>query len=284
MKKDKIPFLLKLVRWGFPKLEWLAPPLANRYFVKIFFTPLKYKTPEKEQGIQQSAEKFTVQIPGKKIQCYAWGKGPVILLVHGWAGRPSQFRKFIEKFSSSGFRVVGFDGPAHGNSEGTSTSIFEFEQAIRKIYELCGIPEAIITHSFGGSAVLFAAKHGLPIKKLINIASPTIGDEIIKTYLRAINGSWKTGEFFKGYVLKKTGKTFDEFTTLHSIQHIPQPIDLLLVHDEDDRDVIINHAEELIKIYPKAILYRTKGLGHTRILRDEGVVARCVTFLSEIRL
>ena len=48
MKKDKTPFLLRLVQWGFPKLERFAPPLAHRLFITLFFTPLRYKTPPKE--------------------------------------------------------------------------------------------------------------------------------------------------------------------------------------------------------------------------------------------
>ncbi len=265
-------------------LERFVPWLANQYFIKIFFTPLRYKVPEKEKGIREQAENFNVWIPGKRIQCYSWGSGPVVLLVHGWAGRASQFRKIIEALVAEGFRVVGFDGPAHGNSEGRSTHIREFEEVFHKIYAITEIPVTIISHSFGGGAVLYAAMNGLPIKKIINIASPSIGDEIIDTYLRAIGGSWKTGKFFKEYFKTKYGRTFDEFTALHAIKNIVQVVDVLLVHDEDDRDVIIRHAEEFVKVYPRAILHRTKGLGHTRILKDEEVIARCVTFIQEIRL
>ena len=234
--------------------------------------------------MKDKAVLFEVFIDQKKIQCYQWGEGPVILLVHGWAGRPTQFRKFIEKFVELGYKVVGFDGPAHGASDGATTNIKEFAIAIEKIYEVTGEPEAVLTHSFGGSAVLYAVLQGLPVKKLVNIASPTIGDEIINTYLRAINGSAKTGEFFKSYILKTQGKPFNEFTSLFFIRNIKQPLQLLLVHDEEDRDVYIRHAEELVKVYPRAQLLRTKGLGHTRILKDEGVINACVTFIRGIRL
>jgi esterase/lipase len=279
-KKDHMPLLLKFVRWVFPKLERFAPFLAQQYFIKIFFTPLKYRVPEKEKEIREKARRFNIESDGKKIACYEWGNGPVVLLVHGWAGRASQFRKIIEALSSSGHKVVGFDGPAHGNSEGKSTNIIEFENVLKKLYEITGTPEAVIAHSFGGSAVLYAAMNGLPVKKLINIASPTIGDEIIATYLRAINGSWKTGNFFKSYMVKKYSKSFDEFTTLYFIRHIDHAPEILLIHDENDQEVIIRHAEELIKVHPQAKLFRTSGLGHTRILKDEAVIDRCVTFIG----
>jgi pimeloyl-ACP methyl ester carboxylesterase len=284
LKKDKTPPLLKIVRWVFPKLETIAPFLAHRYFIKIFFTPLKYQVSEKEKEIQGKADLFSVTAGNKKIQCYSWGKGPVILLIHGWAGRATQFRKFIEVLKDSGYRVVGFDGPAHGKSEGKKTNIPEFEDALKEIYKTVGIPEAVIAHSFGGAAILFAAMNGLTVQKLINIASPTIGDEIINTYLRAVNGSPKTGEFFKRWMKSAYGKSFDEFTSLHFVNHIKQEIKLLLVHDEDDKEVSLIHAHELKKIYPGAQLLVTAGLGHTRILKDETVIRNCVTFVQTGRL
>lgn len=282
-RKDHTPFMLKLVRWTFPRVEKLFPPLAHSYFIKIFFTPLRYKTPEKELVAEKFARKFSLEAAGKTIQCYEWGEesAPYILLVHGWAGRATQFRRFIKPLMNSGMRVVGFDGPAHGKSSGKRTSIIEFEETLKKIFAVKGDPKGVLAHSFGGVAALYSAMHGLPVRKLVNIASPTIGDEVIKTYLMAVNGSWSTGEFFKKYVKRTTGKTFDEFSALHFVRHLPANVDLLLVHDENDKEVSIRQAEALLKAYPYAHLIRTKKLGHTRILKDEEVIRRIVTFLRD---
>src|SRR6478609_5444779 len=280
-KKDKTPLPLKIVRWLYPKVERVIPILAHRYFLRLFFTPLHYGIPEKEKKAESFAEKFTLNVVNKKIQCYSWGKGKPVLLVHGWAGRSTQFRRFIKPLTEAGYKVVGFDGPAHGNSSGKRTSVFEFEEALKVIYKKIGTPEAIIAHSFGGSAALFAAMNGLPIKKLINIASPTIGDEIIHTYLKAINGSMATKDYFKKQMVKQYGKPFDEFTAMHFIRHLPQPVNLLLIHDQNDKEVGLVHAETLAKVYPAARLIKTKGLGHTRILKDNDVIQQCVTFIKE---
>ena len=261
-------------------MEKTIPSLAHRFFITIFFTPLNYPVPYKEKVVAKEAEKFSLVVAGKKIQCYAWGKGPVVLLVHGWAGRATQFRKIIEALVRENYRVIGFDGPAHGRSQGRSTNIQEFEIVLKKIYEKTGVPECIIAHSFGGGAALYAAMNGLQMKKLINIASPTIGDEIIHTYLKIIHGSADTGLFFKTYIRDTTGKSFEEFTGLHFVQQITQDLDLLLIHDKDDTDVPINHALELIKVYPGARIFKTTGLGHTRILKDEGVIKKCVDFIK----
>jgi len=281
-KPIKIPLAFRFIRWGFPKLEKISTRLSGWYFEKIFFTPFRFKTPEKELEAEATAELFTLTSAGKKVQCYQWGdeSRPYVLVVHGWAGRSTQFRCFIPKFNKAGYRVIGFDGPAHGKSEGKRTSIVEFEEVMNKVSQLKGNPEAIIAHSFGGGASLYAISNGLPVKKLINIASPTIADRIIQNYLKAIGGSWKTGENFKKLILERSGKSFEEFTALHMIKHVPQDLKLMLVNDEDDKDVEIFHSHELIKVFPSARLLATKGLGHNRILRDDKVIAECVNFVT----
>lgn len=280
MRTNKIPFLLKLVRWIFPKLELVSTKLAVSYFERIFFTPLRYKTPYKEREFESSAQFFEIEWK-KRIQGYEWGDSvkPYVLVIHGWAGRATQFRKFIPALIEDGYSIVGFDGPAHGRSEGKKTNLYEFEEVLKKIVEMKGAPVAVIAHSFGGGAALYAIMQGLPVKKLINIASPTIADEIVKSYLNAIDGSWKTGIAFKKLIHKEYGKPFEEFTAMHFIKEI-KDLDLLLVHDADDKDVLIIQAEELIKAYPKGKLITTHGLGHNRVLKDDKVISACLDFIT----
>ena len=283
-RKNNTPLLIRITQRIFPKLERWVPWLANRIFRLVFYVPVSYRVPDKEKEAEKLAIKFLIDLEGRKIQGYRWGESRraqgYILLVHGWAGRATQFRKFIDPLQTAGFQVIGVDGPSHGQSEGVKTSILEFEKMLVAIFEKEGHPVGIITHSFGGAAVLYAAMHGLPVKKLVNIASPCIADEILKTYLRAINGSWISAEEFKKFVLKKAGKPFEEFTALHAVKHLPRPINLLMIHDENDNDVIMRHAEELLKVYPSAKLFRTSGLGHTRILKDDRVIAKTIEFLT----
>lgn len=273
--------MLRAMRWAYPRMERYLPRLAERVFRLVFYVPLTYRVPEKETEMAQSATWFSLQANGKKVQCYPWGNDdqPYVLLVHGWAGRATQFRKFVPPLQEAGFRVIGFDGPAHGKSEGTRTSIMEFEQVFIRMVEKLGMPAGVITHSFGGAAMLYAAMNGLAVPRLVNIASPSMEDEILKTYLRAINGSWVSAERFKQYVIRRTGKSFEQFTGLYAIQRLPRPIDLLVIQDEDDEEVLMVQAETLLKAYPAARMYKTRGLGHNRVLKDEGVITTTVDFI-----
>jgi len=278
----KVPLALRVIRWGFPKLEKISTRLSGWYFEKIFFTPYRYKTPEKELEAEATAQLFSVTAGGKRIQCYQWGEEskPYVLVVHGWAGRSTQFRKFVSPFNEAGYRIIGFDGPAHGKSEGKRTSIAEFNEAMKALASIKGYPEAIIAHSFGGGASLYAIANGLPVKKLINIASPTIADRIIQSYLNAIGGSWKTGENFKALIKRRHGKAFEEYTALFLIRQVPPDLSLMLVLDEEDKEIDIIHLQELIKVFPSARPLITRGLGHNRILKDDKVISACLDFVS----
>lgn len=279
-RKSKVPFALVAIQWAFPKVEAISTALAARWFRHLFFTPFRYKLPEKELEAVRVAETYYEIVNGKKIQVYAWGKGKTVLAVHGWAGRGTQFRKFIEPFTSQGFRLVAIDGPAHGKSEGRSTEIIAFADAIAAVYKR-EQAVAIIAHSFGGVASLFAIQQGLNNAVQINIASPTIADEIIKSYLNALRASAKMGQLFKAFILAETGKRFEDFSSLEIVKRVPDTLNLLLVYDEDDVEVTMDHAYAIKKVFSSALLFETKGLGHNRILKDDNVINRCVTFVQQ---
>ncbi|NJM25968.1 MAG: alpha/beta hydrolase [Bacteroidia bacterium] len=159
---------------------------------------------------------------GRRVQIYLWGEGPCLLFVHGWAGRGTQFRKFIEFAVEHGYQAAAIDGPAHGRSDGSKTNLLEFAEAIQISVGVLK-PAAIVAHSFGGVASLYAAVHGLPVKIIICIASPSIGDEIINTYLRAVRGSQKTGDAIREYVLRTMNEPFDAFTSSHFMKNFSAP-------------------------------------------------------------
>ena len=279
-KKPNIPFLLRLIQWTFPKIELMAPRYAHAWFVKLFFSPPRYPIPEHEKEMIRQAERFSVSAGEVEVECYTWGEGPVVLFVHGWAGRAGQFRNFIAPFTKAGYKVLAFDAPAHGLSKGSSTSIIGFKNAILNIEKKAGKIEAVIGHSLGGGASLFALSEGLNVKTLITLATPTIGDEILQEFTSRLNASQHAIDHLKKHIQKTFNRSFDEFMSTHFIRLLPSKIDLLILHDENDREATLKNAEELLSAYPSATFIKTTGLGHVRILRDEKVIEACLDFVG----
>jgi pimeloyl-ACP methyl ester carboxylesterase len=271
------PLPLRIMRNVYPILEKIIPGLAFQAAFRLFFTPIRYDTPKRELPVLEKADKFSAKINGKRTQFYSWGdKGkPLAIVVHGWMGRSSQFYKLIDAFLAKDYHVVGFDGPAHGGSSGRSTNIMEFAEAINIISEKFGAIHCALGHSYGGITILNALEKGTKIENIIMVATPTIAGDIIKQFEEKINASPATGERFLKEVHKRYGITFEYMSASEIIKRV-QPKNLLLVHDENDRDVPIEHAKLMKERFPKAQTIFTEGLGHTRILRNDDVIKQII--------
>ena len=200
-------------------------------------------------------------------------------MTHGWSGRGTQFRKFIHPFLEAGQRIVAFDGPAHGNSSGRKTDVTEFYEVIKLLETDYGPFEAAIGHSFGGVANLFAASQGIKIPKQILISSPTIADDIINETVRKLNGSIARGEYLKKYIQRRYGVHFEEVSILKLVETLDN-VSILAIHDQNDKEVTLEHPNALLKKYTNSKLITTQGLGHIRILKSPEVIRHCLEFIK----
>jgi hypothetical protein len=278
-KKLKMPMALRLVQWVFPHVEKVAPSVAKKWFVKLFFSPPRYPIPAVERKFIDEAERFEVTIWGKVVSCYRWGEGPLIIFVHGWAGRASQFKTFIPFFTNAGFQVISFDAPAHGLTRGTETTIIDFKNTMLAIEKNYGKPHAVVAHSLGGAASLFAITEGMNIETLVTLSTPTVGDSIIQEFSQRLGASSALREKLKAHIQHRLHRPFDEFMASHFVKQLKPGLRWLIIHDENDKEAPLDDAFLLKNLYPNATLHMTSGLGHVRILKDEHVIKKSLAFV-----
>jgi len=281
-RKLRLPLLLRAIRWAFPKVESMAPRVADAWFVKLFFTPVRFRMQPVEQVLLQQAGRFTIRAGGQFVEAYSWGEGPAVLFVHGWAGRGPQFHAFIRAFVAAGFRAIAFDAPAHGLSKGKQTSLVDFKDAIQALHKKEGAFSAIVAHSLGGAATLFALTEGVFAEKLITISTPASDEEILHEFASRIGASPAHEAYLRAYVERRLGRQFHHLMAPHFAGALPMPIDWLILHDEQDKEASVKNTELLLKAYPRARAVLTSGLGHIRILRDDGVVSQCLAFVKGV--
>ncbi|MEE2742597.1 MAG: alpha/beta hydrolase [Bdellovibrionota bacterium] len=249
---------------------------------KIFFRPKQHDPNSEEEFWQRSAHKFKVKLPtsGKEIFCMKWGKGPSVLFIHGWAGRGTQFYKFIPFLEEKGFSVVTFDAPSHGMSPSRTTNALEILESLTVVANVIGNIHALVGHSFGCCFALAGASF-LKTPKVILFAP--------QFDARADLRKWVVDAGVKGDILdnilegleKKHQKRFEDFN----------PCDLgprtkafvLIFHDENDRACKVENSKKLVKKLERGLLRITEGLGHNRILRDEKTVKEAILFLTKNR-
>ena len=67
------------------------------------------------------------------------------------------------------------------------------------------------------------------------------------------------------------------------LEFLPEPdaLRVLVVHDEEDKDLPVAEARRIKERWPHSSLHLTRGLGHRRVLSDPDTVWRIVAFLRE---
>src|SRR5215211_9491849 len=75
--------------------------------------------------------------------------GPAVLLMHGWGGARAQMTGLVDPLLFAGYRVVSFDQPGHGESDGKTTNLLEIAPTMDLIAQHEGPFQAVVAHSFG---------------------------------------------------------------------------------------------------------------------------------------
>lgn len=261
--------------------EAISPKLAMKFASKLFTSPIKYKLPKREIGMDQNSLQQNVFIPnlGKEIVVYHYGTSDKkVLLVHGWSGRGTQLVKIADEMLKLGYSTVSFDAPAHGKSSGKTSNMTEFIAGILELEKKFGPFEFAIGHSLGGMSILNAIKRGLKVKKAVIIGSGDVVEDIMDDFIEKLGMNIAISKKMKANFEKKINEPMDSFSSYRAAKEVTIPV--LVIHDKDDDDVPVKaayHIQENLK-YNELVI--TEGLGHRKILGDAKVIKKIVEFLN----
>ncbi|CAA0232077.1 alpha/beta fold hydrolase [Tenacibaculum maritimum] len=263
-------------------LQFFSHRLAVLFTQKLFATPVKFSTPERERFMEKSAQKkvLTIKSIAQKVHILSYGYSKKkILLVHGWSGRSTQLFSFADRLLEKGYMVISFDGPAHGKSTGKTTAIPDFLETITAINDEYGPFHAAIGHSFGGMCLYNAVANGFKIKNLVTIGAGDTVSEIINNFTNNLKLKPLIGKNIKTYFDQKWRTNIDTYSSSNNAKNISIPT--LVIHDSQDGDVAVSCAQNIRQNLQNGTLLITKGLGHTKILRNKDVVNHTINFIIQ---
>ncbi|MDO9037929.1 MAG: alpha/beta hydrolase [Lutibacter sp.] len=264
-------------------LQYLAPPLAVLYSIKLFRTPIRFKTPARENMMADSAQKKLVMIPdlNKEVMVYSYGYSKrKVLLIHGWSGRGTQLFKIADKLLENGFMTISFDAPAHGKSTGKTTMMNEFVKTALFLEKEFGPFEIAIGHSLGGMTVLNSVKIGLNVKKAVVIGSGDVITDIIEQFVAKLELKPIIVDKIKNHFYRKFGEGIDNYSAYIAAKSVKIPT--FVIHDTEDVEVPVSCAHHIRQNLDQGEILITNGLGHSRILKDSKVINRIVEFINRI--
>jgi pimeloyl-ACP methyl ester carboxylesterase len=273
------PFALRAVRLGFRVASAVAPRAAERRAASLFLTPPRPKA----NGVvleDADAGRYALEVrEGElRVAAWSWGRGPAVLLAHGWGGSAADMAPLAARLEAAGYRAVLFDFPAHGRSAGRRTNMVEWLRVMRALTAAVGPVHAVAGHSFGGATVALAlAEQGMAVRGAVLLA-PVIGPaQFVDRFTGAIGLSPARAEGMMRRVAEMVGREPRSLDARWAVKHLRVPA--LVVHDPADREVPWAHAEAIADAWPGSRLLAADGLGHNRLLRDERILAAATDFI-----
>lgn len=270
---------LTLMRGAMGLLSRTAPGVASRVAADLFMTPRRFGTPQRERTVLSDATPFQIRLgTSTRIQAWKWGRGPVVLLVHGWEGRGSQLAPFVQPLVHAGHTVVAFDAPGHGASSGKRSSLPHFAFAVRGVAESLQAPHAIVAHSLGCAATTLALRDGLNVQRLVFIAPPLNPTDYVDRFGAILGINPGVLNAMKSRIEERFLRKWSDYSLEATAREMTAP--LLVIHDRDDEETFHSEGAALADAWSGAQMISTSGLGHRRILRDEKVIAATTNFIA----
>lgn len=275
--------LLSSLRAAFAAAGILSPELAGAGAARLFLSTRRHPVPNRDRENLRSARRWDLATEEGPLAAWSWGpdEGPTIALLHGWEGRASQLGAFAPPLVAAGFRVVGVDAIGHGESPGRSSSLVAIGRALLALGSHFGPFAGVVAHSAGTVATVHALARGLQVERLVCVSPGVDLDGYAGEFSRLFGLSSATSRSMRRRIEHRIGVTWEELDPRRAAADVQIP--LLVIHDRKDREAPFAGGMALAQAWPGARLVATDGLGHTRILSDESVVAQATEFLTEAR-
>jgi len=260
----------------------LAPDLAGAWAERLFLTPPRPKDAVLTALDLIDAKSGLLEHRGRAIATWTWGarshEAPAVLLAHGWGGHAAQMRAFVFPLLSAGYRVVAFDQPAHGVSEGRLTGLPDFADVLARVASRAGVVHGVIAHSLGGAAAALAIARGLPVRRAVVIGASLDVGGYARRFARWHGMPERVREAMQAAIEERFGVRWSQLDVAKLAPRLAAPA--LVIHDRDDRAVPWSQGAELARAWPGAQLMSTSGLGHRRILEDDAVTGAAAEFIA----
>lgn len=264
--------------------EWVAEILSNLWFTVFKKSP----KPWVKQFWQQADQRIELDLGDKSVPVYLWGNGPLIVMMHGWSGSGTQYRKFIPVLVNAGYQLAVFDAPSHGSNPGKRSDLVEFSDALVSIQQQIGPVDTVIAHSLGAMATLVATHRGLDINHMVLLAPHLDVGAMFESYTTLLNLNKYLTRRFHQVVGEQMADVMDHpdpwkmLTPAALLQE--EAVPGLLVYDSADEEVSQQLFFDIGQQWKRATVIRSQGLGHNGLLKDTGIINRVLDYLNAGRV
>lgn len=249
---------------------------------QAFFSPSKYETRSEDAAILAQGNNSRIPFEGGELAVTTWGSsGPSVLLMHGWGGSRAQMTGFVEPLLNAGYRVVSYDQPAHGESDGKLTNILEITPTMDLILKHAGPFDVILAHSFGTLITSYAlTQRNFPSpSKLVYFGSFNRLMDALPRFQVLAKLPDAIIEGMRAMIEEKFGaNALNAIVNEAMVQNVHIPA--LMFHDKTDNVTPVEDSRAIARVWMQAQFIETDGLGHRGALQSSEVHEQVMDFLK----
>ena len=273
--------LLLFFRAYFNSLGLINLNHSARLLISIFSKPRKRVFRKKEVKVLSKAKKGQIIFENKTLELYEWGEGEKLaLLIHGWESNAGSLGAFVEPLVSAGYKVIGFDAPAHGKSQGRKANLIYFKNATIEMIKKYGVPDICIGHSLGANTILLTAyETKINFDKVILISPLDRLMSVFEMYRSILRLPSRVFKAFLNKFGEQTGYKLEGFY-FHTYAEESSIADAVIFHGIRDQMTLFEHAEGLSKNWTKARLEAIEKSGHYGILWNPDVIEKARLYIN----
>ena len=249
---------------------------------QAFFSPSKYELKSGDEAILARGHTYRLPFEGGELAVTSWGdSGPTVLLMHGWGGSRAQMTGFVDPLLAAGYRVVAYDQPAHGDSDGKMTNMLKIAPTMDLIVKQEGKFDVVVAHSFGTLITSYALTklNFPPPSRLVYFGA---FNRLMDSFPRFQVIAGLPDEIMDGF----RSMLFDNFgqDVLEAIVHdalAPQiNIPALMFHDIADNVTPVEDSRAIAQAWKGVQYNETEGLGHRGALQSQEIHEQVIRFLK----
>jgi pimeloyl-ACP methyl ester carboxylesterase len=271
--RNPIPFY---VPWLFAVLGRVAPARVARLLADMIARP-RGRNPTQPWELATGTVGREVELR-TGLHARSWGEtGPLVLALHGWRGRTTQFRPLASKLLDRGMQTLALELPGHGVSVGDSATPRQIGELLIEVERIVGPVHAAIGHSFGGAALGAGLVYGFRPKRVVIVSSPTRVSRIPLLLAKTAGLPKPAMKEFVRILDHEAGRPSAELDLVSTAPRAGVPG--FLIHDLQDAVIPYAEAEALANAWPGLKFMTTSGKGHRDILSAPEVMRAIVDFI-----
>jgi pimeloyl-ACP methyl ester carboxylesterase len=286
ISESEVTLSMKMVRFYFQRIGWVAPNYTAKLFWKLFTNPRSRPFNPSHKVFLSKAESSTHRSIKNKAEftIHKFGKGErVVLICHGWEGRTTDFKDLVEVLSKEeNIQVWSIDFPGHGTSVEGEAHLPLFIDVLNSVLLMSPNIETLVGHSMGAACIAMSVPENPSFfieKKIVLMGLHPEPSQFFDQYRKVTRISDRLYKRCVTYAENKVAGSLMDYDC-HKHVELYDKNKVFFIHDLKDRIIKPVRIERLSQQIPSATSFFGDNGGHFKHFRHTDVVREISTFVK----